>query len=159
MLTNKLIGQFLYRNLIFSSFQKQLGNIEFYKKNIKIIFAYFFCRFDCYPAADVDQSKCESRGCCWNPPFQEKSEKTETPFQEKTESLKIGTPFCFYPAGYEIYSVVNRSNHRHGSTFLLKRTRASGYPNDVDVVKVEMSVQKKHRIRVKVRNLDTVGNV
>ena len=113
---------------------------------------YFF-RFDCYPAADVDQSKCESRGCCWNPPFQEKTEKqkTETPFQEKTGNLKLGTPFCFYPAGYETYSVFNRSHHRHGSTFLLKRIRDSGYPNDVDLVKVEMSVQKRHRIRVKVR--------
>jgi hypothetical protein len=40
----------------------------------------------------------------------------------------------------------------------LKRTRASGYPNDVDLVKVEMSVQKKHRIRVKVRNLDTCNS-
>jgi hypothetical protein len=30
--------------------------------------SHSFHRFDCYPNDGVDQSKCEARGCCWNPP-------------------------------------------------------------------------------------------
>jgi hypothetical protein len=67
----------------------------------------------------------------------------------KTEDLRIGSPFCFYPTGYRSYSVLNRT--KHGSAYLLKRVRDSGYPGDVNLVKMEVTAPRKHTIRVKVR--------
>ena len=102
-------------------------------------------RFDCYPSADVDETKCKSRGCCWIP---------ATDGDTKTgPGLRTGMPFCFYPVGYQSYSVQNRTKNRNGSTVLLKRIRGSGYPDDVDLVRVDVTFMRKRTIRVKVIRL------
>jgi hypothetical protein len=100
--------------------------------------SYIFSRFDCYPKDGVDQSKCEARGCCWNPPA------------DVEDELRIATPFCYYPTGYQSYILSNSTKFKSGKTLFYKRILESGYPGDVDVIRVDVSFHEKERIRVKV---------
>ena len=57
-----------------------------------------------------------------------------------------------YERGFTLFiSLISVFRSQSGLTRFYKRVRDSGYPNDIDLVKVEISFQHKHRIRVKVK--------
>ena len=110
-------------------------------------------RFDCYPSADVDEAKCKSRGCCWIPG----SNVATAPGNGTGTGVRTGMPFCFYPVGHQSYSVQTRTKTRNGSIIFLKRVRDSGYPDDVDLVRVDVTFPKKRTMRVKVNPASIVA--
>lgn len=101
-------------------------------------------RFDCFPEAGATQESCEARGCCWA--------VAERILQEPGPVPK-GAPWCFYPRSYGGYEAVNASDTPTGQLVFMKRTFPSPYPNDIQLVKVEVEYQTISRVRIKVSHL------
>lgn len=113
---------------------------------VKKFYETFFGRFDCFPGREVNQTKCEARGCCWRP--------TSSPtFDPNVDNLNINIPFCYYSSDYQSHQWVNSSKQKFGETIFYKRIRDSGYPLDIDLVRVEVTFEEKHRLRIKVHFL------
>lgn len=100
-------------------------------------------KFDCYPDAMVTPAKCEARGCCWIPA------KRKPQFIQKKNSLS--TPYCFYPPNYNAYNYLNITTTGFGLVAFMKRTYATDYPDDVDVIKMVVKYETDTRLHVKVR--------
>lgn len=90
-------------------------------------------KFDCYPRGDPNRYECVSRGCCWS--MQKKSSKV---------------PSCFYPESYKSYEIINHEKSLSGEVLYLRLIRKSIYPNDVKMLKVDISFQTSTRLRIKV---------
>ncbi|CAG0918269.1 unnamed protein product [Notodromas monacha] len=98
-------------------------------------------RFDCYPEGSTSKASCERRGCCWLPDV--KGDPARDP--------PLNVPYCFYPALYPSYIVMNVSDAEYGKTLFLTRVYASGYPSDVPLLRVDVKFETDSRLRVKVR--------
>lgn len=92
-------------------------------------------RFDCYPESGASQSKCEARGCCWATP-KHKPPKPRKP----SDAVSLGVPWCFYPSVYPSYSIYNYTTEGNTQIIFLKRNSSSYYPNDVMLLRVDITV-------------------
>ncbi|CAG0918268.1 unnamed protein product [Notodromas monacha] len=97
-------------------------------------------RFDCYPEGSTSKASCERRGCCWLPDV--KGDPARDP--------PLNVPYCFYPALYPSYIVMNVSDAEYGKTLFLTRVYASGYPSDVPLLRVDVKFETDSRLRVKI---------
>ncbi|XP_045600359.2 lysosomal alpha-glucosidase [Procambarus clarkii] len=114
-------------------------------------------RFDCHPDALPSQSSCEERGCCWR---EEKIPKRKRPFPSlrlhqpahgpSLDDLPLNVPFCYYPRDYKGYSFINFTSEIYGFNGYLKRETASGYPGDIDTLKMDVYFETETRLRIKI---------
>ena len=102
-------------------------------------------RFDCNPD-QPSQSRCESRGCCWRSANGQITGRNET-----TGELSIGVPTCYYPKDYKSYSVDRIEQGTEQITvYLSKSSTPSGFPNDIQKVRVEITNLCDKRLRIKI---------
>lgn len=95
-------------------------------------------RYDCFPEINSNQQTCEARGCCWVA-------------ADKSNPSTRDVPWCFYPKNYGGYEYVNRTDTSTGQQAYLRRTFQSPYPNDVQLLRLDIEYQTDNRVRVKVR--------
>jgi hypothetical protein len=62
----------------------------------------------------------------------------------------LGQPFCFYPAGYESYALVNVSRSGTTVTAFYTMTRKSGYPNDIRLIRMDVVSETNNILGIKV---------
>ncbi|CAD5120509.1 DgyrCDS9075 [Dimorphilus gyrociliatus] len=83
-------------------------------------------KFDCHPdKAESDlalEENCKSRGCCYVP-----------------SKGDIDTPSCFFPANFNSYKMQTKSCAASGCRFLIKRAMPSGWPRDINEIRVDLT--------------------
>ncbi|CAG0882617.1 unnamed protein product [Darwinula stevensoni] len=97
-------------------------------------------KFDCYPQNGGNQELCEGRGCCWLPRFS----------HHGSNGAPLNVPFCYYPALYDGYKYVNLSETSFGLTAFLMRKTQSGYPEDIDLLQMDMKYETDSRLHIKI---------
>lgn len=108
-------------------------------------------RFDCMPDNKME-SDCKARGCCWDPGAASKVvEWQQFKAGNITRVKKVYTvPKCYFPVGYDGYTVVNTTKTSFGLTILLKRTSLTSWPKDVMNLQLDVYLETKTRVRFKV---------
>lgn len=96
-------------------------------------------KFDCLPEDGANANACEARGCCWVELKTEKEQKTS-----------LNVPYCFYPPNYQSYSFLNVTETAYGLNAFLRRKYRSPYPNDVEIIKMDVRYDTSTRLHVKV---------
>ena len=96
-------------------------------------------KFDCYPDAvlgKTDPAVCKARGCCWLP----------------VHASKVGmsVPWCYYPKNYDGYIINDLKATSTGFTASLIRTSASGWPNDITHLTLDILMETQSRLHFKV---------
>ncbi|XP_015783274.1 lysosomal alpha-glucosidase [Tetranychus urticae] len=94
-------------------------------------------KFDCNPDEPVNQQVCESRGCCW------------VPVTRSKRNIPLNIPYCFYPSDYKLYDVADIKQGDNNATLKLVRKTASGFPDEIDNVNVEIIGLDSERLRVR----------
>jgi len=64
------------------------------------------------------------------------------------KSLEV--PFCFYPQNFGGYKYVNVTEAQWGLTAFMRREFFSPYPDDVPLLRMDIKMETKERLRVKV---------
>lgn len=90
-------------------------------------------KFDCHPDNGANSDRCAARGCCWN---------------ETRSNPNI--PTCYFPTGYEGYKVKSIEEGPDRLNINLMRHTASGFPNDIKYVRVEVTTLDEYKLRVKI---------
>uniref|UniRef100_I3JDQ1 alpha-glucosidase n=1 Tax=Oreochromis niloticus TaxID=8128 RepID=I3JDQ1_ORENI len=93
-------------------------------------------RINCHPEDNVDQAKCEARGCIWDPISIE------------------GAPNCIYPEDYG-YNVTSLKESNEGMTIDIIRNakyRSSGRPQsrDIDTLRVDIKYHSSDMLQFKI---------
>lgn len=96
-------------------------------------------KFDCFPDDGANASACEARGCCWLKPQ-----------NGKIMGVPLDVPYCFYPPNYESYSYVNVTETAYGLSAFLRRKYRSPFPNDVEVIRMDVRYETSTRLHIKV---------
>ncbi len=60
-------------------------------------------------------------------------------------------PYCFYPVGHRSHALVNVTSRDDGASAYYALLTPSGYPDDIDVVRMDVVVVDESTLRVKVR--------
>ncbi|KAH9517561.1 hypothetical protein DERF_008227 [Dermatophagoides farinae] len=109
-------------------------------------------RIDCNPDPPISKEICEKRGCCWNPIKEKYSNYT----LRTTKALPpVDIPFCYFdPIDHVGYKIIeNRSEETH--TYVhLKRVHPSGFPGDIQNVKIDIYQLTDQMIRIKFSDLE-----
>ncbi|CAG9821832.1 unnamed protein product [Phaedon cochleariae] len=100
-------------------------------------------KFDCYPDDGANSETCEARGCCWSPT------KSQMPTTSNV-GVPLNVPYCFYPNNYNTYKYINISETHFGLEAFLKRDYQSGYPDDVEILKMVVQYDSETRLHIKV---------
>ena len=96
-------------------------------------------RLDCFPESIHPKAEaCKTRGCCWD-----------------NSTTRTGAPECYFSQTIEGYKVVSVSPLKQGNTTVglnatLKRTSASPFPKDVNLLRLLVFYEAKFRVRFKV---------
>ncbi|KAL8564096.1 hypothetical protein ACOMHN_034573 [Nucella lapillus] len=96
-------------------------------------------RFDCFPESQhPDPDACRARGCCWD-----------------NSTAKGGVPVCYFSCSVDTYRVVSLSPVRQGKSVVgwnatLQRNSTSAFPDDVQLLRLLILYEARHRVRVKV---------
>ena len=96
-------------------------------------------RFNCLPEnykVENSSTVCEARGCCW--------EHHDVP-QSESDS-----PSCYFPENYNGYTLSDLKETSTGFTASLIRTSASGWPNDITHLTLDILMETQSRLRFKV---------
>lgn len=101
-------------------------------------------KFDCYPKGLADQKSCEERGCCWSVPKNITNSSDENSFND------ISVPYCYYPKDFAIYKFVNLTVADFGATGFMKAEYASPYPDNKQILKIDVKYETETRLHVKV---------
>lgn len=96
-------------------------------------------RFDCFPGRNPNQQSCQDRGCCWNPLS-----------HSKLGVVHHKVPSCYYPAGYASHRLESVEEHEFGTSVTYRRILASGYPDDWDIVRMDMVHKQNNMISVQI---------
>lgn len=91
-------------------------------------------KFDCLPKGEVNEEHCINLGCCWL----------------KTDDTNI--PKCFYPLHFKRYEYVNVTEHDNGIISYMRLIKSSLYPNDINILRLDVKYISETTINVKVRN-------
>ncbi|RWS07042.1 lysosomal alpha-glucosidase-like protein, partial [Dinothrombium tinctorium] len=91
-------------------------------------------RFDCHPELFASEQKCSDRGCCWRSP---------------SNPSAGNIPWCYFPPNYVGYQIKRNSTDGNNLNIELNRVRPSGFPNDIQVVRVEVNSLTDNVLRVK----------
>ncbi|XP_076337317.1 lysosomal alpha-glucosidase-like isoform X2 [Tachypleus tridentatus] len=101
-------------------------------------------RIDCVPEANPTPETCRHRDCCWD--FHVFS-PTST---DNLGRVRSGPPPCFYPPNHQHYKVKNVTKMPWGVQAVLRRTRDSGYPQDVSLLAMDIVHISKDTLRIKI---------
>lgn len=96
-------------------------------------------KFDCYPEDGGNEELCSKRECCWQP----KNNKS-------VDFPPLNVPWCFYPKSYGGYQYLNVSYSTNGVRAFMKRTFASPYPDDVQILRLDFHYESSDRLHLKV---------
>lgn len=99
-------------------------------------------KYDCYPEDGASADACEARGCCWI--------QLEN---ENEGNVPLNVPYCFYPPNYESYTYLNITETAYGLNAYLRRKYRSPYPNDVEIIKMDVRFETSTRLHIKVIKL------
>lgn len=114
-------------------------------------------KFDCYPGYNATQDECEARGCCWDPiPDQYITGPHRPDFPQSRYPIHVGIPACYYPSDFPGYHYVNTSTTNYGYVAYLKRDQPSPYPKDIGNVRIDVYLETKYRLRIKISDADNV---
>lgn len=103
-------------------------------------------KFDCYPDAPVQEEECLNRGCCWQ----------VVPQNFKLDGFPpLNVPYCYFPADYVGYKIVNITSTKTGQIVVLQRFTPSGFPNDVAMLNMSLVVLDENRLRIKITDLSS----
>lgn len=93
-------------------------------------------RFDCYPERGVvvTEDLCHARNCCFT----------------RAATEKGGVPWCYYPPEFPSYTLVSINDTATGWTGKLLRAQKTYYPEDVEVLQLDVLLESDSRLRVKV---------
>lgn len=103
-------------------------------------------KYDCFPEEGATVDACEARGCCW------------IPLQTNNKALNVplNVPYCFYPPNYKSYTYVNVSETAYGLNAFLRRQFRSPYPDDVEIIRMDIRYETSNRVHIKVIENHTV---
>ncbi|KAF7653977.1 hypothetical protein LDENG_00076250, partial [Lucifuga dentata] len=95
-----------------------------------------YTRFDCHPEEHANETKCQARGCVWEP----------------TDIERV--PWCFYPKDYG-YNVIAIKETVSGATLDItrnKKYKSSGRPGspDIDTLRVEIRYHSSDMLQFKI---------
>lgn len=93
-------------------------------------------KFDCHPESGANEQTCQKRGCCWH--------------SSSNDGQEISTPYCFYPKAYQSYLYANVTETGTGFLAFLNRVGKSYYPEDVSVLRMDVTFETENRLHVKV---------
>ncbi|XP_055950335.1 lysosomal alpha-glucosidase-like [Argiope bruennichi] len=97
-------------------------------------------RFDCHPDPKATEESCRQRGCCY------RSSQTSA----NGSSLHLSIPYCFYPSNYNGYSLDNITQDGRHIRANLKRSSSSGFPNDIQNLRLVISFIDDCTLRIKI---------
>ena len=95
-------------------------------------------RFDCYPEPNPTQSQCEARNCCWHPDDQ------------KSDTIEIGVPFCYYSKDFPSYQVVTNQSTDFGQRLRIIKHQKTYMPNDILDLTVDLIYETQQRLRIRI---------
>ena len=64
--------------------------------------------------------------------------------------VPLDVPYCFYPAGHQSHAFLNYTKIERGVAVYYRIDKASGYPKDVEVVRMDILVSDWKTLRIKV---------
>ncbi len=64
--------------------------------------------------------------------------------------VPLDVPYCFYPAGHQSHAFLNYTKIERGVAVYYRIGKASGYPKDVEVVRMDILVSDWKTLRIKV---------
>ena len=98
-------------------------------------------RLDCFPEYGASEMACESRGCCWTPPLNQKQ-------------FKVDEPYCFYPKDFPSYHVVSRQNlastslsNNTGYIYSLMKNASTFRPKEILQLEAKIIFETDKRLR------------
>lgn len=127
-------------------------------------------KLDCHPVDKATKESCEKLGCIWQPVESndrsvssqgvfgdlnanksaneiESTSQTGWDFAGDSPKPDVREPWCYFPENYVGYEIVDVSESNDEIT--LRRTRPSGLPSDIGVVKVSIKPYNKAlRLRI-----------
>ncbi len=103
---------------------------------------FCFYRFDCNPDPNGTEYDCLARNCCWAPPPKN--------VEHGGLDIPLNIPYCFYPVGHRSHVLINITKTERGASAFYRLQTASGYPKDVEVVKMDITGLDQGTLRVKV---------
>lgn len=96
-------------------------------------------KFDCYPEDGGSEELCKKRGCCW-----------QATNNKSVDFPPLNVPWCFYPKSYGGYEYINVSYSTNGVRAFMKRSFASPYPYDVQILRLDFHYESSSRLHLKV---------
>ncbi|XP_023025858.2 lysosomal alpha-glucosidase [Leptinotarsa decemlineata] len=96
-------------------------------------------KFDCYPENGANKQSCEARGCCWS------GQSVEIRPQ-----VPLNVPYCFYPPNFNTYNFINVTDTKSGLVAFMRRSFRTGYPADVELLKMVVKYETENRLHVKI---------
>ena len=97
-------------------------------------------KFDCNPEEPTTEEICLARGCCWNNSVADMKGQNHNP---------LGVPYCYFPANYEGYRVESIDEEFQKTVITLSRNRMSGFTDDINTVRVEVTSLDEQTLRIK----------
>lgn len=94
-------------------------------------------RFDCDPRRSANEEECLNNGCCWQQLWD-------------TNKVSMGIPYCYYPTGFANYKLINSRKTKFGISADYRLTFPSGYPNDIKLVRMDVTGMNAKSLRVKI---------
>ncbi|GBN12316.1 hypothetical protein AVEN_212536-1 [Araneus ventricosus] len=102
-------------------------------------------KFDCHPDRPVSKAECLKRGCCYTPA----SDLTVRDL-DLINSSYLGVPSCFFSNNYKGYEVGNITKDADHIEALLNRTIPSGFRNDIQNVRLNITFIDGASLRIRV---------
>ncbi|UXI17491.1 hemicentin-1-like [Sarcoptes scabiei] len=100
-------------------------------------------RIDCNPDEPISQEICYKRGCCWNP--------------IQTFALPpLNVPYCYFNPDQNGYKIVMNSSTQSHIQIRLRRVKPSGFPNDIENVKIDIFELNDNTVRIKITDLEKI---
>lgn len=94
-------------------------------------------KFDCIPKGNVSEAACNLQGCCW------------VPLNSSKQGMNV--PYCYYPSKFRSYKYVNVSETDTAITAYLEKVINSSYPNNIQLLKIDINYLHENFLQVKVR--------
>ncbi|KAL7639020.1 UNVERIFIED_CONTAM: hypothetical protein RMT77_010554 [Armadillidium vulgare] len=115
-------------------------------------------RFDCLPSGEMSPFLCAARGCCWKevspdeiPPKKNMYSRLRPNYKSEFNETEapLNVPYCFYPSDYSIYDL--KVNYKeHGFDGVYTRHSDSGFPKDINKLKLEVIYETCSRVRIRI---------
>ena len=62
----------------------------------------------------------------------------------------MNVPFCYFPSGHRSYALVRSVRNSTTASLFYQETLSSGYPKDVEMIRMDVTILAEDIVRVKV---------